>query len=122
MFKPANINKQSEFVGSISNIVTYFEDMREIMLERLLTEREEENNRWKFLLITMEKSRSAQNVIVQLNKTLEEKVKDKYREVSILLNNIMMYVSLFKFIYGSHPHNALTDQSISLPNMRYCIS
>jgi len=63
--------------GEQDNLVDYFDDIREIMLERLLTESDEDDARWKYLLQTMERSRIAQNVILHLNQSFKDCVTTK---------------------------------------------
>ena len=69
-----------------------------MMLQRLLTESEEDDARWKYLLQTMEKARVAQNVILQLNQSYNDCVAAKDIIVSLENNRKRLY-SLFSKIW-----------------------
>jgi len=88
-------DKTTSAVDPDNLLASYFDELREMMHEKLLTEGVEEDERWRFLLQTMEKSRIARNTIQQLRKkfnvSIEQKcaiINEKEEEITFLKQKI----------------------------------
>lgn len=66
----------------MSDLSENFKGLSHVILEKLLTEKEEETMHNKYMLRNMEKARASRKMIIKLESTLNEKVKEKEHDLN----------------------------------------